>query len=115
MNKFLTYTLIECNVCIFAVLTFLAELWIPVLSLLHIRVQPHLVLSNLCQYIYTPNLLLHRPSLLASTPLAPVPSPAGTTPAGRQPGGRALLQPGIQKVILDVLYADNPILIIIYT
>ena len=54
MNMFLTGedNLIELNVCVCILLvpTFLAELWIPVLGLLHIRVQPHLVLSNLCQY-----------------------------------------------------------------
>ena len=47
---FLTYIFIQLHVCIFPVLTFLAELWIPVLSLLHTWVQPHLVLSTLCQH-----------------------------------------------------------------
>ena len=48
---FLTDIFIQLNVCTFPVLTFLAELWIPVLSLLHTWVQPHLVLSTLCHHM----------------------------------------------------------------
>lgn len=48
---FLIYIFIQLNVCTFPVLTFLAELWIPVLSLLHTWVQPHLVLSTLCHHM----------------------------------------------------------------